>query len=110
MGTLIAPLTYGELTLDSGAINVVTPGYFFETPGVIAGSIVSIKDKNITRDFIARGYVTLTKDEVSTTYYASQPNEGRSLKTVAAACVEDISFFNMLNDAQKEQVTAWANA
>ena len=108
MGTLIAPLTYGELKLDSGAINVVTPGYFFETPGVIAGSIVSIKTANITKDFVARGYVTLTKDEVSTTYYASQPDEGRSLKTVAAACVEDISFFNMLNDAQKEQVTTWA--
>ena len=108
MGTLIAPLTYGELKLDSGAINVVTPGYFFETPGVIAGSIVSIKDKNITRDFIARGYVTLTKDNDSTTYYAQQQTEGRSLKTLAASAVADETFFARLNDAQKEQVTTWA--
>ena len=109
MGTLIAPLTYGELTLDSGAINVVTPGYFFETPGVIAGSIVSIKDKNITRDFIARGYVTLTKDNDSTTYYAQQQTSGRSLKTLAAAAILDTTFYNQLNNAQKTLVQTWAN-
>ena len=109
MGTLIAPLTYGELTLDSGAINVVTPGYFFETPGVIAGSIVSIKDKNITRDFIARGYVTLTKDNDSTTYYAQQQTEGRSLKTLAAAAILDTTFYNSLNNTQKTLVQTWAN-
>ncbi len=109
MGTLIAPLASGELTLDTNPVlDIPTTGWFANNVGEIAGSIVSIKSANITKDFIARGYVKLTKDETTTVYYATQPNEGRSLKTVAAACVADSSFFNMLNDAQKEQVTAWA--
>ena len=118
MGTLIAPASWNtQLTLDTvdattgkSVLVIPTEGYFNNQEGVIAGSIVNIKETNITKDFVARGYVTLTKDEVSTTYYASQPNEGRSLKTVAAACVEDSSFFKLLNDAQKAQVTTWANA
>ena len=110
-GTLIAPvdLVEGELSFESSDyIDVVSGGYFKYNSGVVAGSIVGIKTDNVARDFIARGYVKLTKDETTTVYYATQPNEGRSLKTVAAACVADSSFFNMLNDAQKEQVTTWA--
>ena len=111
MGTLIAPLASGELTLDTNPVlDIPTAGWFANQTGEIAASIVNIKAANITKDFVARGYVKLTKDDTTTVYYATQPNEGRSLKTVAAACVEDISFFNMLNDAQKEQVTTWANA
>ena len=115
-GTLIAPadLIDGELTFEVAATNyidVVAGGYFKYNSGEVAGSIVGIKTDNVARDFIARGYVKLEKaGEDTKVYYASQPNEGRSLKTVAAACVADNSFFNLLNDAQKEQVTTWANA
>ena len=109
MGTLIAPLASDELTLDTNPVlDIPTTGWFANQTGEIAASIVNIKETNITKDFVARGYVKLTKDETTTVYYATQPNEGRSLKTVAAACVADSSFFNMLNDAQKEQVTTWA--
>ena len=114
-GTLIAPadLVEGDLTFEVAATNyidVVSGGYFKYNSGEVAGSIVGIKTDNVARDFIARGYVKLTKDETTTVYYATQPNEGRSLKTVALACVADSSFFEKLNDAQKTQVTAWANA
>ena len=111
-GTLIAPLASGELTLDTDPVlDIPTTGWFANQTGVIAGSIVSIKSANITKDFVARGYVKLEKaGEDTKVYYASQPDEGRSLKTVAAACVADSSFFDLLNNAQKEQVTTWANA
>ncbi len=110
MGTLIAPLSYDILTLDSGAVNVTTPGYYKDTSGVIAASIVNIKNINISKSFVARGYVTLTKDGESTTYYSSQPDEGRSLKTLSATAVADDAFFEVLNKAQQDEITAWANA
>ena len=115
LGTIVAPvdLTSGEMTFESGVsqyIDIVADGYFKNESGKVAGSIVSIKAANIKRNFIARGYVKLTKNDETTVYYATQPNAGRSLKTVALACVADSSFFGKLNDAQKTQVTAWANA
>ena len=109
MGTLIAPLTYGELTLDSGAGNVPTNGYYYGISGKIAGSIANIKTKNIARDFVGRGYVTLTKDYGSKTYYSVQQTTGRSLKTLAAAAILDNNFYNALTDAQKNLVNYWAN-
>ena len=110
MGTLIAPLESGELTLDTDPVlDIPTTGWYANNEGEIAASIVNIKETNITKDFVARGYVKLEKEgEDTKVYYATQPTEGRSLKTVAGACVADNSFFNMLNDAQKEQVTTWA--
>lgn len=113
MGTLIAPLTTGELTHDKNVLDIPTDGWYAHNEGEIAASIVNIKDANITKEFVARGYITLTKGNESTTYYATQPNEGRSLKTLAAYCIADTSenaFFSKLNDEQQEQVTAWANA
>ena len=111
MGTLIAPLSYGTLTTATDpVINIAAPGYYREQAGKLAASIVNIKPKNITKDFVARGYVTLTKDGESTTYYATQPSEGRSLKTVAAAALVDETFFARLNEAQQAQVSAWAQA
>ena len=115
LGTIVAPvdLTSGEMTFESGVsqyIDIVADGYFKNESGKVAGSIVSIKAANIKRNFIARGYVKLTKNDETTVYYATQPNAGRSLKNVALACVADSSFFGKLNDAQKTQVTAWANA
>ncbi len=114
-GTLIAPAEGNLLTIATNpALVIPTPGYYNNLEGVIAGSIVNIKQANIKKDFIARGYVTLTKAGESTTYYAEQAENGRSLNYVAAACAaeQDIpnSFFNHLNDAQKFQVLAWANA
>lgn len=111
MGTLIAPLSAGELTTaTTPVLNVTTDGYFKNEAGTIAGSIVAIKAINIAKDFVARGYVTLTKGGDSTTYYATQPATGRSLKTLASAAMADTTFFNQLNDDQQALVFNWANA
>ncbi len=110
-GTLIAPADGELLTIATNPVLVIpTPGYYNNIEGKIAGSIVTIKETNIKRDFIARGYVTLTKDGESTTYYAEQANAGRSLKYVATATSNDAKFFNYLTETQQHQVLAWANA
>ena len=110
MGTLIAPLSYGTLTTATDpVINIATPGYYKEQAGKIAASIVNIKPQNISKDFVARGYVTLTKDETTTVYYATQPNEGRSLKTLSAAALTDEDLLPQLTPAQIAQITEWAN-
>ena len=111
-GTLIAPvdLVEGELSFESSDyIDVVSGGYFKYSSGVVAGSIVGIKTDNVARDFIARGYVKLTKDETTTVYYATQPNEGRSLKTLSAAALTDEDLLPQLTPAQIAQITEWAN-
>ena len=110
MGTLIAPLSYGTLTTATDpVINIAAPGYYKEQAGKIAASIVNIKPQNISKDFVARGYVTLTKDETTTVYYATQPNEGRSLKTLSAAALADEDLLPQLTPAQIAQITEWAN-
>ena len=110
MGTLIAPLSYGTLTTATDpVINIATPGYYKEQAGKIAASIVNIKPQNISKDFVARGYLTLTKDETTTVYYATQPNEGRSLKTLSAAALADEDLLPQLTPAQIAQITEWAN-
>ncbi|MGN0174037.1 MAG: hypothetical protein ACI39F_06315, partial [Acutalibacteraceae bacterium] len=40
----------------------------------MVGSIIKIREENITRDFIGRGYIKVSKDEFSTTVYADYLN------------------------------------
>ncbi len=117
MGTLIAPVNLlgaNALTFDvdnGNYTDVPTTGYYEDNQ--IAGSIIVNLNKNITRDFIGRGYVKVFDgDELVATYYAEQSDNARSLKTLANAWINDIESysFSYLNDAQKAMVTEWANA
>lgn len=115
MGTLIAPtnrLGLDELTFDindNNYVDVPTPGYY--TDNKIAGSIKVNLEINIAREFIGRGYVrVLDGDEVVGVYYANQSDNTRSLKTLAAAAIEDNTFYPLLNNSQKALVDSWANA
>lgn len=115
MGTLIAPtnrLGSDALTFDLNSNNYVdvpTPGFYADNK--IAGSIKVNLDKNISREFIGRGYVrVLDGEDVVGTFYATQSDNARSLSTLAAAAVADNNFYPLLNDTQKALVSSWANA
>ncbi len=118
-GTLIGPanLNSSALTLDlvgTGKVINVTfdidnkDGYYTEGSftGVV-GSIAEIKDGNIGRDFVARGYVKVTKDGETKIYYSSTQTT-RSLKTVAAAAKADTAYYNSLTAYFKSNIDAWA--
>lgn len=118
-GTLIGPanLNSSALTLDlvgTGKVINVTfnidnkDGYFTEGSftGVV-GSIAEIRDGNIGRDFVARGYVKVTKDGETKIYYSSTQTT-RSLKTVAAAAKADTDYYNSLTAYFKSNLDAWA--
>ena len=129
MGTLIAPkdlLGDTELTLDLAelatpkAVNVKYQAknedgsYKYYTEGSnfsgIVGTIANVKEANITRDFVGRGYVKVTKGENTTISYAdiNVDSSARSLKTVAAAIQGTDFYNNQLNDYQRSLVDTWA--
>ena len=129
MGTLIAPkdlLDGTELTLDlaelatpkavnvkyqakneDGSYNYYTEGSNFSG---IVGTIANVKEANITRDFVGRGYVKVTKGENTTISYAdiNVESSARSLKIVAAAIQGTDFYNNQLNDYQRSLVDTWA--
>ena len=138
MGTLIAPkdlLDGTELTLDLAnletpkAVNVKyqarnedgTVKYYTEDGfSGIVGTIANIKESNtaysatsgnITRDFVARGYVKVTKGTDEYVSYADVDlsQSGRSLKTIAAATI-GTAFYEGLSSDLQAKVDAWANA
>ena len=129
MGTLIAPkdlLSDTELTLDLAeletpkAVNVKYQAknedgsYKYYTEGSnfsgIVGTIANVKEANITRDFVGRGYVKVTKGENTTISYAdiNVESSARSLKTVAAAIQGTDFYNNQLTDYQRSLVDTWA--
>ena len=139
LGTLIAPkdlLDGTELTLDLAelatpkAVNVKYQArnedgsvkYYTDENGFsgIVGTIANIKESNtaysatsgnITRDFVARGYVKVTKGTDEYVSYADVDlsQSGRSLKTVAAGII-GTAFYEGLASDLKAKVDAWANA
>ena len=118
-GTLIGPanLNSSALTLDlvgTGKVVNVTfdidnkDGYYTEGSFTgIVGSIAEIRDGNIGRDFVARGYVKVTKDGETKIYYSSTQTT-RSLKTVAAAVKADTAYYSTLTAYYKSNIDAWA--
>ena len=87
MGTLIAPenlLNGEELTLDIPENNRLNVSYeiglernlWFEEGNFkgMVGSIANIKEKNMNRRFVGRGYVTVTLGDVTKTVYADYAN------------------------------------
>ena len=120
MGTLIAPKDYLErfedLTHAAGVENVnyldvKTDGYFNEETGIIAGSIVNIKEKNYSRDFYGRGYVKVLKDgEVVNISYASaeEENPQRNIESLATNVYLDSEVFDSLTASQQQLIKIWA--
>ena len=123
-GTLIAPkdyLTESELTFDLGTgryadVPFTSKTYFTETgfKGVV-GSIVSIKDANVAREFVGRGYAKVTLGSVEKIIYADYANKdiknnSRSVAFVADAYKNNNSGYASLKDSFKELVDKWAGA
>lgn len=125
LGTLISPadlVTDGELTFDLETnkyidVKFTSSKYYSETDfsGVV-GSIVNIKEENISRDFVGRGYAKVSKNGETEIYYAdyvegSVANHSRSLKTVSKALINDSSeSAQSLYEAYKELIDKWANS
>lgn len=134
MGTLIAPadlLGNDALTLDldeSKYVNVKyaatddNGAYIYYTEDNfegIVGSIAKINENatswsatsgNVTRDFVARGYVKVTKGDDVTVSYSDALSGARSLKTVAAAIDKTSDFYLSLTAEQQGFVDTWASA
>lgn len=111
-GTLIGPSDLVGDTLDiadvtaGNAVDVKFTADELYTEGDfsgIVGSIVTIQDKNIARDFSGCGYV-----KIGETYYYSTTTSVRSLKTVATAYAND--GYPGATDAQKALVDGWKAA
>ncbi len=111
MGTIIAPADYvtDELTHELGEGKFADVKYesetYYEDNNTIVGSIVNIREKNIGREFIGRGYVCV--DGVY--YYAEMNNNSRSLKYIANALKSDANNVE-LYESFKTLVDAWADA
>ena len=124
-GTLIAPKNYlgtSELTFDLGKGKYVDVPYkanqwHMGVDGQIAGSLVTIKDENIAREFVGRAYVKVTKDENTTITYAdyqgvdggepSMENHFRSLQYVAQKLQSDTEHSDIYEQF-KARIDAWA--
>ena len=107
MGTLIAPtnlLGEDSLTLDTPEENRLSIDYeigldqnTWYTQGSfkgMVGSIVNIKDTNVNRRFVGRGYVTVTLGSVTKTVYAEYANDDvinntRTISYIASALQND---------------------
>ncbi len=120
-GTIIAPadfLAEGEdftmETLDAKGTNgyvkvYATPnqeynytGKVADTATVFAGSLTNIKEENLTRDFIGRGFIEIVlPDDTVMTYYAEWSNTTANLSELAEAALSDKANANA-SDLVKE--------
>ncbi len=113
LGTVISlkEISGSELTVEDKCVKVVyTPqnGKNMELweDNRFVGSIVSILEKNYTRDFVARGYV-----KVGDTYYYSKTSCIRNVSKIADDYIADEnSNYKDLTNNLKEIVDAWAKA
>ena len=112
-GTLIGPkdkigiyLTIDDLT-DGNAVAVKYVSDKLWENNEFVGSLVTIQDKNLAREFVARGYV-----KVDGVYYYSETTACTSVADVADAFIADKnSDYNTVADYQyKEIVDKWAKA
>lgn len=109
-GTLVGPanLVGEELEIDDvntgNAVDVdyTALEYWGESNNEFVGSIVNIKEANIGREFVGRGYV-----KIGDTYYYSETTSTRSLKGVATALQNDANN-TALYEANKDLVDGWA--
>lgn len=117
-GTLITPIDLlGEedLTLNATCkkLDVAYKATdYFENGNTFVGSIVKIKDANITREFVGRGYVKVTLGSITKTVYANYKdnditNNSRSIAYIANAYAKT-SDYSSLSDELKQMVDNWA--
>ncbi len=111
-GTLIGPADRigDELTIEdvtsSNAVDVKFTSSTLYAENTIVGSLANIKQKNITRQFVGRGYV-----QIGDTYYYSETVASRSLAQVASSFKNDQnSGYSALDADVKALVDAWAAA
>lgn len=127
LGTIIAPKDvvynddyslYNDFTTEIDHVVVpfdTTKGLYKEGnfEGVV-GSIVEIKEANYGRNFVGRGYATITKDGKSVTFYSDYyegavANNTRSLKYVSQATIDAGSISNY-SEEQQQLINLWAAA
>lgn len=126
MGTMIAPmdllndseLTFEDVTvyqpgMSSGEYQCVVVKYesekYFQNGNTFVGTISNIKSSNVSRDFVARGYVKVTVNGVEKTFYADYndnniKNNSRTIGYVATCVKNDTSFYSKLTDDNKQIV------
>ncbi len=115
-GTLITPVDLlggEELTLDSTCqkLNILyQSNSYYQNGNTFTGSIVNIKDSNITREFIGRGYITITYGDFTKTIYAESNDNARSIAYIASVYKSDSqSGYSSLSPSLKELVDKWAS-
>ena len=115
-GTLITPVDLlggEELTLDSTCqkLNVLyQSNSYYQNGNTFVGSIVNIKDSNITREFLGRGYITITYGDFTKTIYAESNDNARSIAYIASVYKSDSqSGYSSLSPSLKELVDKLAS-
>ncbi|MBQ4155367.1 MAG: family 16 glycosylhydrolase [Clostridia bacterium] len=115
MGTLIAPddLVEDELTFDTEKfIDVKYESdklYQDSDFSGIVGSIVNIKEHNIGRNFVGRGYLKLTKDSKTTIIYSDSISTC-SAKFIASKIQEFDNWEENYTQEHINLINKWANA
>ncbi|MGN0174448.1 MAG: hypothetical protein ACI39F_08395 [Acutalibacteraceae bacterium] len=122
-GVLIAPkenIGEKDFTFDIGTENKeyisakYTDSTLFYDTDTFVGSIVSIKDANISREFVGRGYIKVNIGDIQknfyATYYNSSINENtRTIANIANAYKNDsTSNYKTLETSIKNIVDTWA--
>ena len=121
LGTLIAPADYldsEELTFDLSKLFVDvkfnTRNWFKENEfSGFVGSITNIREGNINRGMVGRGYATITIGDITKTVYANysdgnRTNNTRSICFIANKLLNSAEF-ELVPDAYKEIVEDYAS-
>lgn len=126
IGTLIAPVEYldgQDLTFDVDNtqklkyVNVpyTAIGNYYAENGsnYIVGSIVDIKESNINRAFVGRGYITIKYGDREKTIYADYAdgdivNNSRTIGYIAYKFKSDTEKYSALDDEKKSIVDYYA--
>lgn len=106
-----------EIDSDCSKMNIVNSGWFDMNGdgegdvGVYCGSIMNVASTNYTREFIARGYVTIHYADGSTeTIYDTEMSEPRSPKYVALAVQSDSAEYTALTAEERTVIDTVAAA
>lgn len=108
IGTIIAPadIIEGEFTHEDDNIDIIYNAKQLWNTNQFVGSIVSIKETNLARNFVARGYA-----KIGDTYYYSDSTTMRNIAAVASAFITDEnSAYSSLDATTKAIVDHWAAA
>ncbi len=118
LGTVVAPIDHldgNDLTFDIEKtytkIAFNTRNWYKETDfSGFVGSIVSIKDKNLNRKFVGRGYATITFGDFEKTIYADYSTEdnARSICYIANMLKND-TVYETLSTELQEVVDSFAS-